>query len=32
MGISAGGLIIPFNGTYEEAIVLLEKLKKRRCI
>ena len=30
MGISAGGLIIPFNGTYEEAIVLLEKIEEKK--
>lgn len=30
MGISAGGLIIPFNGTYEEAVVLLEKIEEKK--
>lgn len=27
MGASAGGIIIPFNGTYEDACKLIEKLK-----
>ena len=30
MGISAGGLIIPFEGTLQEAVALVEKLNNTK--